>query len=544
MRPGRLLEQPPWRILGGLVVLQWLAVAVFAASVEHNGWYWFQGGDQMWYWTIARALADGQFGPTNIGWVWSMVLAPIARFAGPNFLVGLPAIVAFQFLILLPLALVAFYALVQPLLGRRAAYGAAALWVVLPYALIPLFDERYYDRWVEQLLPQMLGLTVMADFPSLVAVLGAGAFLVRGLIGRSPVDVAAAGILTGVAIGVKPANAAFVPAALLALALGRRWRDGAAYVVAIAPFVSLLAVWKFRGTGVLPLLSLDEVRLVVGPALAGAIDLRSYVNVDWGQLAANRLQIREFFFSLRLVEWLPLAGTIALARRSVPVAALVAGWLVVFVVVKGSVPQSTVESGSFFRLLMPSYPALLALVAALPLLVPGFLRSRTVATATVRPLRPRALAALAAAALVPSTAAIALTSPVEGPSVLQHYTDYTLLPVDPAFELRASRLGSEVHLDWDEPPTAGTRAFYTIFRVRRDVDIRCGGYGESQAACVFDSDQIAYSRRTRFVDRHADLETYTYRVGLSANWRDYPAIGDVVLLSQPALVPPARRAPG
>lgn len=535
MRLVRRLAQPPWPVLGGLVVVQWIAVAVFAASVRHNGWYWFQGGDQAWYWTTATALADGEFPAANVGYAWAVVLAPVAAVVGPSFLAALPAIVALQFLVLLPLALVAFYALVAPLLGARAAYAAAALWVVFPYAMIPFFEGRYHDRYVEQLLPQMLGLTAMADFPSLVAVLATSAFVVRALVLRSPVDAAAAGALAGLAVGVKPANAVVFPAAALALLVARRWRDLAAYGVAAVPFLVMLAVWKYRGTGQLPLLSLGETRLAAGAQLL-ALDVDSYLRTDWGRLADNRLQIREFFYSLRVVEWLPFAGAIAIARRSAPAAAYVLAWLALFVVVKGAAPQATVESGSFFRLLMPAFPALLALLVSLPLLVPGVVRRPAVARAGGSPLRPRWLVALLLVLIPVPLAAVILTRPVEGPQILQHYTDYTLLPADPGFELRRSGDGRIVRLSWDVPETGGTRPFYTVFRVQHEVDVRCNVYGESQQSCVFDSDQIAFTRGSHFVDRPTIPGVYVYRVGLSANWRDFPAIGDVVMLSRPLLV--------
>ena len=45
--------------------------------------------------------------------------------------------------------------------------------------------------------------------------------------------------------------------------------------------------------------------------------------------------LREFTWSARVVQWLPLAGALAVARRSVPAAGLLLGWLLGYVVVKG-----------------------------------------------------------------------------------------------------------------------------------------------------------------------------------------------------------------
>ena len=73
-----------------------------------------------------------------------------------------------------------------------------------------------------------------------------------------------------------------------------------------------------------------------------------------GLAADNMSGLREYFWSARLLQWAPLAGTVAVARRSLPAAGLLAGWLFAFVLVKGSAPVATVDSGSFFRLLMPA----------------------------------------------------------------------------------------------------------------------------------------------------------------------------------------------
>ena len=38
----------PWRLLVPLLVVHWLALLVFTARVNHNGWLFYQGGDQIW----------------------------------------------------------------------------------------------------------------------------------------------------------------------------------------------------------------------------------------------------------------------------------------------------------------------------------------------------------------------------------------------------------------------------------------------------------------------------------------------------------------
>ena len=80
--------------------------------------------------------------------------------------------------------------------------------------------------------------------------------------------------------------------------------------------------------------------------------------------------IREFFWSTRVVQCVPFAGAIAVTRRSVPAAGLFLAWLLGYVVVKGAASVATIESGSYWRLVMPALPAFALLTAAIPLLVP------------------------------------------------------------------------------------------------------------------------------------------------------------------------------
>ena len=84
----------------------------------------------------------------------------------------------------------------------------------------------------------------------------------------------------------------------------------------------------------------------------------------------NASHLREYFWSARLLEWAPIAGTVGVARRSPPLAGLLATWFGVFLLVKGTTPLSTVSSGSFFRFVMPGFPAYFLLGVSILLLVP------------------------------------------------------------------------------------------------------------------------------------------------------------------------------
>ena len=167
--------------LAAAVVAQWIAVALLAMAATHNGWLYYQGGDQTFFYTISWVLSHGHLPETGIGYSWSLVEAPITAAAGPSFLVGLPAIVLVQVVLLLPLAVVALYGVTKRLLGAGVARLAVAAWIAVPFSVIPLFVQRYHGRWVDQTLPQVLGLTGMGDYASMVLLLCAAYLLFRHL---------------------------------------------------------------------------------------------------------------------------------------------------------------------------------------------------------------------------------------------------------------------------------------------------------------------------------------------------------------------------
>ena len=131
-----------------------------AFSVHHNGWLFYQGGDQTFYWTDAHLLTKWTLPFAAVGYAWSYMLMPIALVAGANVLSGLPAVVLLNTLVLLPVALLCVYGIGTRIAGRVFGYWAALLWVVVPYAAIPMFDHRYHQKYVEITLPQQFGLDV------------------------------------------------------------------------------------------------------------------------------------------------------------------------------------------------------------------------------------------------------------------------------------------------------------------------------------------------------------------------------------------------
>jgi hypothetical protein len=442
-------------------------------------------------------------------------------------------------LVLGPIALLCVYGIAARIGGRLLGYWAALLWVLAPYAAIPLFVDRYHERYVEQFLPQALGLTQLADYPSMVLVLAAAALVLRSLDAHSVPEAVLAGLLAGFAAGVKPANYLFLVGPVLAYALARRWRVGAWFALALVPASLTLLVWKWKGLGGVPVLSTGEIHAAasaVAPPVASVFDRID--TLDWDAWRQNMSGLREYFWSGRLLQWAPLAGALAVVRRSPPAAGLLLGWMLAYVVFKGSSPVATVDSGSFFRILMPAFPAFLVLIAMVPLLVPTLGR-RLGSRLDPPPVRPAGrwavVAGVVALGAIP-LAAVSAASPIRTPK-LAVIVNEILVPVDgEAVGLTTTREGAAQRLSW-RVPTDKARLFYHVYRTEQpgDSDTFCFETGATQ--CKLAMTELARVRGTTFVDE-SPAPGLTYRIGVAANWEDDPEQGDVFLLSAPVRAAP------
>lgn len=540
VRAGERVGGISWAPPAILVVAQWAAVAVFAAHAQRNGWLFFQGGDQTWHYSSAWLLSEGLLAPAVVGYVWPALLSPIALFAEPNILDALPPLVVLQVGILLPAALLCIYAVASRIGGRLLGFGAGAAWVALPYAAIPLFDARYHERYVDQFLPQALGLTAMSDFPSMVAMLIAATFAFRVMDSYRPADALVVGLAAGAAAGIKPANLLFVPALLLALALARRWRAIGFAAIGLAPALVTLAVWKQLGLGEIPAFAFPEAHLAAGPApavsLVGSVD--RYVDLDWGQLKQNEDFIREYFWSVRLLEWLSLAGIVAMARRSVPAAALLAAWLVLFLVGKGTSQAASVQLGTFFRLLMPAFPAFFLLAVSMPLLLPR-VGAAIAERGRSRPLGSRRTAWVTVGLLAAVTAGplpvIVAAAPDREPRVVSDRQLNLRYAVSSELDVRAVPKEGGTLLMWRKPDTSAA-TFFRVMRAQPGQGTVCEQPPGAPAFCDLKMELRATLRGTRLFVPDPRAEGWLYRLGLAANATDDPSQGDIVLVS-PEVVP-------
>jgi hypothetical protein len=521
-------------VLGALVLAQWIGVLGLALTARHNGWLYYAGGDQLWHYSGAYLLAQGDLPPSYVSYGWSILLLPIAAFAGPNLVSALPAIVLLNTVVLLPIALLCIYGIAARIAGRLFGYWAAALWIAIPYVGILFVERGYHQKYTELTLPQLVGLTSVPDFPSVVALLVAAYFCMRALDAGSWYPAAAAGLAAGYSIAIKPSNSIFLVAPLL-LFLVLRWRALIPFGAALVPLLLTLALWKYRGLGELAAAPAEPVRVAGADDLLRRIHNAGKLN-SWEHLHNVLLALREHFWISRVIEWLPVAGAVALLVRSSRGFLLVGSWFAMYLVTKATYIPASVEDASFWRILMPAFPAYVLLAAAVLLLVPGVRAHPEGGALRFRGRRPlAALAAGAAVFVVGPVAVIAATPPVRDGGQSAVRQGDTLVPVSAEIALRASEEGDAVRLSWRPRPASATPVFYRILRAQAATDTACGGPSGGAEDCRLFTEVAATTRADAYVDRPGP-GTWTYRIGVSANWLDDFSYGDVYVVSRPVTV--------
>ena len=223
-------------------------------TVHHNGWLYYQGGDQ----TLVlhdRVAASGT-APSrrrSIGYAWSFLLAPFALARRPE-----PRLARCP--VDRPHRTCSSCCRSRSSRLRHRHRGspagcsatvAAGLWVIVPYVGIPLFRApATTERTSSSSLPQPLGLTVMADFPSMVVVLAAALLRACAPSTTTPLGCGdrAAGS-PGAAIGDEAVERALPRGAGSRCLPSRRWRRTGLRRGGLAPALVALALWKYRGYG-------------------------------------------------------------------------------------------------------------------------------------------------------------------------------------------------------------------------------------------------------------------------------------------------------
>ncbi len=530
------------RAVATVFVLAQIAVTIgVGLSTPHNGWVWYHGGDQIWFTTYADLLGHGLLPLTEVAAGWAVALVPLALLLGPTYVDVLPVLIPLQVLVLGPVTVLLVLAVARRIAGDAFALLAGLAWVTAPLLSLLLFVERYDDRWVDAFLPQALGLTSMSDFPSMTLLLGAALLVLRSAQSGGRRDAALAGLLFGLAVFVKPPNALFGLGLVLAFLIARRWRAGTVAVLAAGPGLLALLLWKARGLTDLPLMGLSEVRLAAGavfPQVTAGIDFGQYLDADLESWLTNMSNLREFTIGARLVQWAPLAGLIVILRRCPPGAGLLIGWLGAFLLVKGASDRAFIEGGSFWRLMLPAWPAYLLLAAAVPLLIPGLQRRLGALLAPPPvprpvPLRsPRGAAlllAVAVATIVP-LAVSGLTRPLLGADraiLVDDVGNALYVPVTATVTPAVERTGDGVRVTWSTV-RGGPESGWVLFRADGGTDISCN-FGAVDE-CWLIGEPIARLTGTAWRDI-APPAGSVYRVGRTTSYRG-PA-GDVFELSAP-----------
>jgi hypothetical protein len=352
----RLRKPESWARLAvpaALVGAQWAVTAWIASAAPHAGRVYGDPAEAARLHAASRAIVDGHLPHDGGGFLWPLLTAPFAA-AGASTSAGLGALVLLQVLVLAPLALLAIVGAMTRLGGRALGAFAGAVWIGLPLLVYHVADYRYRPALLRDVLPTLFGLAQSTAFPTLVALAVAGYFVVRALGSREVRDAVAAGLAVSVGLACSGAALAAIPGFLAALALYRRPRLVGAAAAAMVPGLLAFGLWHAHAPH------------AEAPVL----------HFDWAQFHGNLMGFREYTWSLRVVEWLPIAGTIAVCRRSLAAGLAFGGWFWLTVLLRGAVPgtfftaDSLHPSGQFLLLLLPAFPALVVLAGSLPLLVP------------------------------------------------------------------------------------------------------------------------------------------------------------------------------
>lgn len=529
----RLRTAPVVPVLGALVLVQLAIAAFFAFRTPHNGFIFYSGGDATEYWTEQWAVAHGIIPQATLGYFLPVFYAWVPLVAGPSLLTGAAVIVPLQAVVFVSAGVVCLWGLADQLYGRLFAWWSTLLYIVGPLLLLRGFVPSYHAAFDQYFLaPHWYGLTNMGDLPSTVILLGCAWATVRAYDTRSLDAAVVAGLLGGAMIGVKPSTGYFVPAVVVLLAGGRRWRELVTWVVCTIPSVFALTLWKARGLGTVPLLSASGAHEAAGRAGGGlllAAAPTQYLQFNGHHLSMELSDLREVFWSVRLLEFIAIAGLLAALRRRPSKGLFLGVWCFAFLLVKGSTPLAEVQSGNYWRLAEPGLPGFVLLAASLVFLWPGVRAQPSAVPARPRPLRhPRALAALAVVLGLVPIAAIAAAAPASSPRLVRDNDLANEAPLSSAFDLHGVVRDGKVRLSWRKPAgTAGAQPSYIVFR--SETGDGCSKPDQGSYDCMLAMDVAEVTGDTSAAD-DAGHGTFWYRVALTADYHRH-APGDLMLVS-------------
>lgn len=290
-------------------------------------------------------VAHGSLAPTG-GPLYALLLAPVTLLTTrPSTVASI--VTAVNVIVLAPLATYCLLDVGRRIAGRPFAIVAAATWLFGPLVAVPLFVPKFHDTYVDDVLPALYGLTIGPAFLAMALSLAAAMLALRAVAGAQRAAFAA-GLLAAAAIGCLPISAGIAAGVVCALVAARRWRQVGEALVGLATGLVPTLIWRQR--------ALEDALVSTG-------------SPTWNGFQSSMANLRENFYSNRLLQWLPVAGAIGMLRVRRPAAALTAVWVAVATVVAVATPSSF-DGGRFFVDLVPVWPAYALLVAAIPALVP------------------------------------------------------------------------------------------------------------------------------------------------------------------------------
>jgi len=127
---------------------------------------------------------------------------------------------------------------------------------------------------------------------------------------------------------------------------------------------------------------------------------------------------------------------------------------------------------------------------------------------------------------------IAATPPLEDGGREAVILDVSLLPVSSDIRLQSTAEGDGVRLSWAAARPGSASVFYRLLRTKGASDVFCAGTRAADE-CRLYAGLPASTRATSYTDRPGS-GTWTYRIGVSANWLDDERLGDIYVVSSPA----------
>lgn len=335
----------PDPLFAATVLLQWLVVAGVAVAAARSGSVYGGRSSAAQAVDAAGSISNGGLPATN-GPGYPILLAPIVRLTHD---VGTVAsiVTTVNIVVLIPFVAWCLLEIAERSAGRLYAAAVAVVWTLAPVAAVPLFTDAYRPVYVDDVLPALYGLTLRPEFAAMALSVAAAAFALRAVAGARRAGIVA-GTFAGAAALVTPVALAAGAGVALALIAARRWRALLETAPVLAAALVTLLVWRQRALG--------------GPTV-------TLGHPAWAAFQATMAQVREHFWSNRLLQWLAVAGAAGAVRLARPLGVLGIGWLGAYALVAVAT-QTDFSQGRFFVSLIPSWPAYALLVAAVPALVP------------------------------------------------------------------------------------------------------------------------------------------------------------------------------